>query len=58
MVEWIKGTNLRPYLNVLDAENAKKLEAEIAVRAAEVYTSQENGEYIFKFRRFFFLAKK
>ena len=58
MVEWIKGTNLRPYLNALDAENAKKLEAEITDRAAKVYTKQENGEYIFKFRRFFFIAEK
>lgn len=58
MVEWIKGTNLRPYLNALDAESAKKLEAEITDRAAKVYTKQENGEYIFKFRRFFFIAEK
>ncbi len=58
MVEWIKGTNLRPYINALDAENAKKLEAEITDRAAKVYTKQKNGEYIFKFRRFFFVAEK
>ena len=58
MVEWIKGTNLRPYLSVLDEKKAKELEAEINVRAAEVYAKQENGEYIFRFRRFFFVAQK
>ena len=58
MVEWIKGTNLRPYLSVLDEKKAKELETEITVRAAEVYAKQENGEYIFRFRRFFFIAQK
>lgn len=58
MIEWIKGTSLRPYLNALDEKKAKELEAEITERAAEVYTKQENGEYIFRFRRFFFVARK
>lgn len=58
MVEWIKGTNLRPYLSILDEKKAKDLEAEITARAAEVYAKQENGEYIFRFRRFFFIAQK
>ncbi len=58
MVEWIKGTNLRPYLSVLSGEKAKELETEITARADEVYARQENGEYIFRFRRFFFIAQK
>ena len=58
MVEWIKGTSLRPYLSVLDNKKAKELETEITARAAEVYSKQENGEYIFKFRRMFFVAQK
>lgn len=58
MVEWIKGTRLRPYLNVLDARKAEDLENEIADRAASIYKSQKNGEFIFKFRRFFFTAVK
>ena len=57
MVEWIKGTNLRPYLGALDEKKAAELEAEITARAAEVYGRQENREYIFRFRRFFFLAE-
>ena len=57
MVEWIKGTNLRPYLSILDNKKAKELETEITARAAEVYAKQENEEYIFKFRRIFFVAE-
>lgn len=58
MVEWIKGTRLRPYLNALDRAQAESLEREITCRAEEVYNVQENGEIIFKFRRFFFVARK
>lgn len=58
MVEWIKGTRLRPYLNALDKEGAENLEKEITERAAAAYRTQENGEIIFRFRRFFFLAGK
>ena len=58
MVEWVKGTRLRPYLNALDENSAEKLEAEIIKRASAVYRTQKNGEMIFKFRRFFFVANK
>lgn len=58
MVEWIKGTRLRPYLNALDETDAGKLEKEIVKRAAEAYNVQENGEIIFRFRRLFFVANK
>ena len=56
MVEWIKGTRLRPYLNALDKVNAEKLEREITKRATAAYDTQKNGEIIFKFKRFFFVA--
>lgn len=58
MVEWVKGTRLRPYLQALDTEKAEKLEEEITKRAAAVYSTRQNGEVIFKFRRFFFTARK
>lgn len=58
MVEWIKGTRLRPYLNALDKEKAEMPEKEIAERAKEVYRARENGEIIFRFRRFFFTGVK
>ena len=58
MVEWIKGTRLRPYLNALHSIDAKKLTDEISEKASRVYAKQENGEIIFKFRRFFFIATR
>ena len=58
MVEWIKGTRLRPYLNALNSIDAKKLIDEISEKASRVYAKQENGEIIFKFRRFFFIATR
>jgi trans-aconitate methyltransferase len=58
MVEWVKGTRLRPYLNALDNSEAESLEKEITRRAADAYSTQANGEIIFKFRRFFFVASK
>lgn len=58
MVEWVKGTRLRPYLNILDQKMAEELEHEITARASSVYQRQHNGEVILKFRRFFFTAVK
>lgn len=58
MTEWIKGTRLRPYLNALSEEKADELQKEITEHAKCVYKPQKNGEIIFKFRRFFFTAKK
>lgn len=58
MVEWVKGTRLRPYLNAVDKETAESIEKEITERAIRTYNKQSNGEYIFKFRRFFFIAIK
>lgn len=37
---------------------AEKLEREIIKRATTAYNTQKNGEIIFKFKRFFFLASK
>lgn len=58
MVEWVKGTRLRPYIDALNSSDAEELINEISQKASEVYTKQENGEIIFKFRRFFFTATR
>ena len=58
MLEWVKGTRLKPYLDVLDNNMAEELEQEILSLAADAYSSQRNGEIIFKFRRLFFTAVK
>lgn len=56
MIEWIKGTRLRPYLNALNAADAQNLIQEITEKASKVYVKRKNREIIFKFRRFFFTA--
>lgn len=58
MVEWVKGTRIRPYLAQLDDEMGKKFENEIMERAKEVYPVLDSGEVILRFRRFFFTAIK
>lgn len=58
LVEWVKGTRLRPYLAALSKENAALLEEEIVQQAKEAYPIMQNGEVILKFRRFFFTAVK
>lgn len=54
LVEWVKSTNLRPYLNTLSPELASCLEKEIEEKAAKEYVVQNNGEIIFRFKRLFF----
>ena len=56
LLEWVKGTRLRPYLEALGEERGAAFEAEILARAREAYPVQANGEIIFRFRRLFFIA--
>ena len=58
MVEWIKGTRLRPYLNALSPQWGDQLLDRITGEAKTLYTPQPNGEILFPFRRFFFTAVK
>lgn len=58
LLEWVKGTRLRPYLNALDESSAAAFEAEILNRAIKTYPVQPNGEIIFRFNRLFFTAVK
>lgn len=58
MIDWVRGTRLRPYLSQLDVAAAVELENEILTRAATVYHRQNNGAFILKFRRLFFTATK
>ena len=58
IMEWYKGTGLRPYLAVLDAQDAAAFEAEVFAQVQSAYPPQQNGEVIFRFPRFFFTAVK
>ena len=58
IMEWYKGTGLKPYLSQLEGEDATEFEKEIFEKVKEAYPVQKNGEIIFRFPRFFFTAIK
>lgn len=58
LVEWVKGTRIRPYLAHLSQEEGALFELEIVERAEQIYPVMRNGEVILRFRRFFFTAVK
>ena len=56
LVDWVKGTRLRPYLNALDEKTAAEFEREILKRTIRAYPVMKNGSVILRFRRLFFTA--
>lgn len=58
LLEWVKGTRLRPYLDVMDEETGQAFQQEILRRARETYPVEENGTVLLRFRRLFFTAVK
>lgn len=58
ILEWYKGTGLRPYLEILDEEAKKDFEEDILEEIKIYYPAQKNGKVIFKFPRLFLIAYK
>lgn len=58
IVEWYKGTGLRPYLAQLSADDQKEYLDDVMHRLKEIYPVQKNGKIIFRFPRLFFTAQK
>lgn len=58
IMEWYRGTGLRPYLSALDTYDAAEFEREVFEEIVKAYPIQSNGEIIFRFPRFFFTAVK
>ena len=58
ILEWYRGTGLRPYLAQLSDEDKREFEAEILEGIREIYPVQRSGEIIFRFPRLFFIAKR
>lgn len=56
LLEWYRGTGLRPYLAALSGAKKEAFEAEILRRITERYPLRKNGEIIFHFPRLFFTA--
>lgn len=58
IMEWYRSTGLRPYLEALPVYDKIVFEKEIFKRIVEGYPVQKNGQIIFRFPRFFFMAVK
>lgn len=58
IIEWYKGTGMRPYLSALNAADAAEFENDVRSEVIKAYPKQANGEIIFRFPRFFFTAVK
>jgi trans-aconitate 2-methyltransferase len=56
IVEWFRGTGLRPYLSALDEAESKRFEELLMERYRQVYRPQTDGRVLFPFRRLFIVA--
>ena len=58
IIEWYKGTGLRPYLEQLSATDAEIFVSDVYRELKNRYKIQSNGEIMFRFPRLFFIAKR
>ena len=57
VVEWFRGTGLRPFLEVLSSDDERRrFEAMLLERYTTSYPRRPNGKVLFPFRRLFFVA--
>lgn len=56
IMDWYRGTGLRPYLDRLSESDAADFERDILSEVVKAYPVQQNGEIIFRFPRLFFTA--
>ncbi|MFQ5959319.1 MAG: trans-aconitate 2-methyltransferase [Alphaproteobacteria bacterium] len=56
VVEWAKGTELRPYLDALEGDERAAFLADYAARIAGAYPRRGDGRTLFPFRRLFIVA--
>jgi trans-aconitate 2-methyltransferase len=58
LIEWFKGTRLRPYMEKLSHSEDKEFMDEILAECRQAYEVQGDGNVLFPFRRIFFVAYK
>lgn len=58
IVEWVKATGLRPYLDAAGAENRDAFLADYETRIDRAYPSMADGRRLLAFPRFFLIAVK
>lgn len=56
ILEWYRGTGLRPYLTMLPEARRKDFEQAVLTQVRAQYPLQETKQVIFRFPRFFFTA--
>lgn len=56
VVEWVKGTGLRPILHDLDDDSREQFIAEYTRRVALAYPPRADGDTVYPFRRLFMVA--
>ena len=57
VLQWVRGTALRPILAALDEDDARRFEREYAALLLEAYPPDEHGT-VFQFRRIFCVGRK
>lgn len=56
IINWMRGTGLRPYLDVLSADQKLEFEAVLLSRLEKSYPPQSNRKVLYPFRRLFFVT--
>lgn len=58
ILEWYRGTGLRPYLEQLQESDRPIFEQELLEHIKQIYPVQKNGTILFRFPRLFWIAVK
>jgi trans-aconitate 2-methyltransferase len=58
VVEWTRGSALKPLLDALEEAERAGFQAEYAARIARAYPARPDGRTLFPFRRLFIVAMR